>query len=175
MCAGSVCCALGRNSALGRALGTWRTHRCSCRQSEGSPCIYSATQLTFVIRRRRSRSVWCAFCGHLVSSCRGRSYARGRERPWASVQSGVRGLNGLHAVQHDECNGSDVFGSDICTCRPYLAHGIEGCVKAAQNGGVGLIVYCRKEARSDASHCHAVCELLERLIDVMRRGVRLAR
>ena len=26
---------------------------------------------------------------------------------------------------HDECNGSDVFGSDICTCRPYLAHGIE--------------------------------------------------
>src|SRR5262249_24817037 len=21
---------------------------------------------------------------------------------------------------HDECNGSDVFGSDICTCRPYL-------------------------------------------------------
>ncbi len=27
---------------------------------------------------------------------------------------------------HDECNGSDVFGSDICTCRPYLIHGIEG-------------------------------------------------
>ena len=26
---------------------------------------------------------------------------------------------------HDECNGSDVFGSDICTCRPYLIHGIE--------------------------------------------------
>ena len=22
---------------------------------------------------------------------------------------------------HDECNGSDVFGSDICTCRPYLS------------------------------------------------------
>jgi GTP cyclohydrolase II len=21
---------------------------------------------------------------------------------------------------HDECNGSDVFGSDICTCRPYV-------------------------------------------------------
>ena len=29
---------------------------------------------------------------------------------------------------HDECNGSDVFGSDICTCRPYLAHGIEVAV-----------------------------------------------
>ena len=87
----------------------------------------------------------------------------------------LHGRIGAHTVQHDECNGSDVFGSDICTCRPYLAHGIEGCVKAAQNGGVGLIVYCRKEARSDASHCHAVCELLERLIDVMRRGVRLAR
>ena len=26
---------------------------------------------------------------------------------------------------HDECNGSDVFGSDICTCRPYLTHGIQ--------------------------------------------------
>ena len=31
---------------------------------------------------------------------------------------------------HDECNGSDVFGSDICTCRPYLIHGIEECARA---------------------------------------------
>ncbi len=36
---------------------------------------------------------------------------------------------------HDECNGSDVFGSDICTCRPYLAHGVEVCIAAAQEGG----------------------------------------
>ncbi|CAJ0750620.1 1176_t:CDS:2, partial [Entrophospora sp. SA101] len=36
---------------------------------------------------------------------------------------------------HDECNGSDVFGSDICTCRPYLIYGMEECVKEAQNGG----------------------------------------
>ena len=49
---------------------------------------------------------------------------------------------------HDECNGSDVFGSDICTCRPYLVHGIEEAVKEAQNGGVGLIVYNRKEGRA---------------------------
>jgi GTP cyclohydrolase II len=49
---------------------------------------------------------------------------------------------------HDECNGSDVFGSDICTCRPYLIHGIEECVKEAQRGGVGLIVYNRKEGRA---------------------------
>ena len=35
---------------------------------------------------------------------------------------------------HDECNGSDVFGSDICTCRPYLAHGIEICIEMAQAG-----------------------------------------
>lgn len=49
---------------------------------------------------------------------------------------------------HDECNGSDVFGSDICTCRPYLIHGIEECVKTAQQGGVGVIVYFRKEGRS---------------------------
>jgi len=49
---------------------------------------------------------------------------------------------------HDECNGSDVFGSDICTCRPYLAHGVEVCVETAQRGGVGLIVYSRKEGRA---------------------------
>lgn len=49
---------------------------------------------------------------------------------------------------HDECNGSDVFGSDICTCRPYLAHGIEVCVDMAQRGGVGLVVYNRKEGRA---------------------------
>jgi GTP cyclohydrolase II len=49
---------------------------------------------------------------------------------------------------HDECNGSDVFGSDICTCRPYLIHGIEECVGEAQRGGVGLIVYNRKEGRA---------------------------
>ncbi|MGB7832221.1 MAG: GTP cyclohydrolase II, partial [Xanthobacteraceae bacterium] len=49
---------------------------------------------------------------------------------------------------HDECNGSDVFGSDICTCRPYLIHGIAECVKSAQNGGTGLIVYNRKEGRA---------------------------
>eukprot|EP00762_Andalucia_godoyi_P005237 ANDGO_06820.mRNA.1 Uracil-regulated protein 1 len=49
---------------------------------------------------------------------------------------------------HDECNGSDVFGSDICTCRPYLAHGIAECVKQAQEGGVGVIVYNRKEGRA---------------------------
>jgi len=49
---------------------------------------------------------------------------------------------------HDECNGSDVFGSDICTCRPYLVHGIEVCVETAQQGGVGIIVYNRKEGRA---------------------------
>jgi len=49
---------------------------------------------------------------------------------------------------HDECNGSDVFGSDICTCRPYLIHGIEECVRQAQDGGAGLIVYNRKEGRA---------------------------
>ncbi|HUI95179.1 MAG TPA: GTP cyclohydrolase II [Xanthobacteraceae bacterium] len=49
---------------------------------------------------------------------------------------------------HDECNGSDVFGSDICTCRPYLAHGVELCIEMAQAGGVGLVVYNRKEGRA---------------------------
>jgi GTP cyclohydrolase II len=49
---------------------------------------------------------------------------------------------------HDECNGSDVFGSDICTCRPYLIHGIEAAIEAAQRGGTGLLVYNRKEGRA---------------------------
>ena len=49
---------------------------------------------------------------------------------------------------HDECNGSDVFGSDICTCRPYLAHGIEVCISTAQEGGAGIVVYNRKEGRA---------------------------
>jgi len=49
---------------------------------------------------------------------------------------------------HDECNGSDVFGSDICTCRPYLTHAIEECIRTAQNGGCGIVIYYRKEGRS---------------------------
>ena len=49
---------------------------------------------------------------------------------------------------HDECNGSDVFGSDICTCRPYLIHGIEECARSAQTGGLGVIIYNRKEGRA---------------------------
>jgi GTP cyclohydrolase II len=41
-----------------------------------------------------------------------------------------------------------VFGSDICTCRPYLTHAIEECIRGAQRGGVGLIAYSRKEGRA---------------------------
>jgi len=54
----------------------------------------------------------------------------------------------LTARVHDECNGSDVFGSDICTCRPYLTHAIEECIRGAQQGGVGLVSYSRKEGRA---------------------------
>ncbi|ETO10243.1 hypothetical protein RFI_27134, partial [Reticulomyxa filosa] len=49
---------------------------------------------------------------------------------------------------HDECNGSDVFGTDICTCRPYLVFALQSCIECAQRGGVGLVVYFRKEGRS---------------------------
>ena len=41
-----------------------------------------------------------------------------------------------------------MFGSDICTCRPYLTHGIEEATRQAQAGGTGLIVYNRKEGRA---------------------------
>lgn len=49
---------------------------------------------------------------------------------------------------HDECNGSDVFQSDICTCRPYLAFGIEEAIREAQAGGSGVVIYFRKEGRA---------------------------
>lgn len=49
---------------------------------------------------------------------------------------------------HDECNGSDVFQSDICTCRPYLAFGIQEAIREAQNGGSGVCIYFRKEGRA---------------------------
>jgi len=49
---------------------------------------------------------------------------------------------------HDECNGSDVFCTDICTCRPYLLFAIQGAVECAQRGGVGVIAYFRKEGRA---------------------------
>lgn len=49
---------------------------------------------------------------------------------------------------HDECNGSDVFGSDICTCRPYLIHAIQVCAETAQRGGAGVCIYFRKEGRA---------------------------
>ena len=49
---------------------------------------------------------------------------------------------------HDECSGSDVFGSDLCTCRPYLAFGVEEAIRAAQQGGLGAVIYNRKEGRA---------------------------
>ena len=41
-----------------------------------------------------------------------------------------------------------MFGSDICTCRPYLIYGIEEAVKEAQKGGSGVVIYFRKEGRA---------------------------
>ena len=43
---------------------------------------------------------------------------------------------------------SNVANSDICTCRPYLTHAIEECIKTAQRGGCGVVIYYRKEGRS---------------------------
>lgn len=60
----------------------------------------------------------------------------------------IRDKNSEIAVRvHDECNGSDVFGTDICTCRPYLIFALKICIEVAQRGGVGIIAYFRKEGR----------------------------
>lgn len=48
---------------------------------------------------------------------------------------------------HDECSGSDVFLSDICSCRCYLIFGLVEAAKEAQKGGNGLVCYFRKEGR----------------------------
>jgi len=42
---------------------------------------------------------------------------------------------------HDECNGSDVFGSDICTCKPYLVYAIEECIRCTQRGIYPILSY----------------------------------
>lgn len=49
---------------------------------------------------------------------------------------------------HDECNSSDIFGSDTCTCKAYLIFSIEESIRCAQRGGVGVVVYFRKEGRA---------------------------
>ena len=61
------------------------------------------------------------------SSCR-RSAARRSTSSAASADLADPSVT-LTARVHDECNGSDVFGSDICTCRPYLTHAIEECIQ----------------------------------------------
>src|SRR5205809_4486681 len=54
---------------------------------------------------------------------------------------------------HDECNGSDVFGSDICTCRPYLIHGIEEDRKSTRlnssHGYISYAVFCLKKKKKN--------------------------
>src|SRR4029078_13120061 len=58
------------------------------------------------------------------------------------------GITPLACRVQDERHGSDVCGSDICPCRPYLAHGIEIAIQMAQAGGLGLVIYNRKEGRA---------------------------
>ena len=49
---------------------------------------------------------------------------------------------------HNEWIGSDVFGSDICSCRPYLIFALREAVECAQRDGVDVVIYFRKEGRS---------------------------
>eukprot|EP00398_MALV-I-01_sp_L67-1_P000999 gene999-125_t len=76
--------------------------------------------------------------GAQASFSRSQREIANKRLPWRQVTVRV----------HDECIGSDVFGSDICTCRPYLIYALQHAVETAQRGGVGLVVYFRKEGRS---------------------------
>ena len=100
--------------------------------------------------RRRTRPSCAARCSSRPAAC-SRSSSRAatsrcscrRSAARPSTCSAIRSNLAdptvtLTARVHDECNGSDVFGSDICTCRPYLTHAIEECIRGAQAGGVGL-------------------------------------
>ena len=92
--------------------------------------------------RRRPRTSCAARCSSRPAACI-RSSSRGRisrcscrrsaasRSTFSAIPSAVWDKRRTLACRvHDECNGSDVFGSDICTCRPYLIHGIEECDQA---------------------------------------------
>lgn len=51
-----------------------------------------------------------------------------------------------------------MFGSDICTCRPYLIYGMEEAIRCVQGGGVGVVVYFRKEGRAlgEVTKCQSI-------------------
>jgi len=49
---------------------------------------------------------------------------------------------------HDESYDAELFGSHASTGRLWLVYGIEECVRAAQAGGCGLIVYARQEGNA---------------------------
>lgn len=49
---------------------------------------------------------------------------------------------------HDQCLNSDCFRGTICTCAPYLFWAMENCIRNAQEGGVGILFYFKKEGRS---------------------------
>ena len=54
-------------------------------------------------------------------SCDGQISRRIIAIPFAAEFQAITDPDKILTVRvHDECNGSDVFGSDICTCRPYL-------------------------------------------------------
>ena len=87
---------------------------------------------------------------------------------------------------HDECNGSDVFGSDICTCRPYLTHAIEESIRTAQNGGKPTPAFFLRfrlilnfSFHTACAHVHShshqffspyFCRLLNRVVACQARG-----
>ena len=92
-------------------------------------------------RRRKTR-------GRFVDALAFLESERGDENQTLDVARPRAQSRKLTLRVHDECNGSDVFGSDICTCRPYLIQGIEESIKTAQSGGTGIVAYFRKEGRA---------------------------
>ena len=112
--------------------------------------------------RRAARPICAARCSRKPAACIPSSSRAATSRcscrrsaARRSTCSAIRATSPIPTVTltarvHDECNGSDVFGSDICTCRPYLTHAIEECIRGAQAGGVGprRLLAARKAARS---------------------------
>ncbi|WP_420412405.1 hypothetical protein [Roseibium sp.] len=67
---------------------------------------------------------------------------------FGNIESKSKIDRGVACRIHDECTSSDVFGSDFCSCRPYLLFSVEECIKFSQSGGIGIIAYFRNEGRA---------------------------
>ena len=139
--------AIAGRPAEGRRQGAARDRRRGRDQGRHRPGLVSARRRRAVRRggdsscaaRSSNRPAACipSWSPGRTWRCSCRRSAASRSTSSATRPSSATRASPLTCRVHDECNGSDVFGSDICTCRPYLTHGIEECVAPGAGGRHG--------------------------------------